>query len=146
MADELPGGDEITVGDITGSQGVAIGRNAQTRVTGHNVSGDVRIDSGQLRSALEELYDALGDAELSRNQRIDVQTATGNALKGVTADSVDSDTVTSNLEKVGDTLRQANVAIGEGTAIGENIGRLATLLGPLVGGARIVAGWFGIPL
>lgn len=139
-------GDQINVGDIERSQGVAIGRNTNVEVTGDNISGDVSVDSAELRSALDELYDALADVELSRDQRIEAQTATGNARHGVTDQEVDSETVKSNLQKVGETLKQANVAIDEGTALGESVGRLSALLAPLVGGARVVAGWFGIPL
>jgi hypothetical protein len=125
---------------------VAVGRNAQSRVTGDNTAGGVQIDAGELRNALGELYDALSDTGLSRDQRIEAQTATGSALSGVTDEGVDADTVTSGLERVGETLRQANVAVEEGTTLATSIGRIAALLGPLIGGARVVANLFGIPL
>jgi hypothetical protein len=139
-------GDQITVGDITGSQGIAIGKNASARVTGHNLSGEVRIDPGELRAALGELYDAVGDLDLPREQKITAQTATGTALQGVTDKEVDARTVTSNLERAGEALKQADVAVQQGTSLWEHITRLGDLLGPVVGGARIVLGWFGIPL
>lgn len=78
----------------------------------------------QLRSALEELYDALGKADLPRAKKIGAQTATGNALEGVHHDSVDAEAVTSNLEKVGETLKRANIAVEEGTSRWETVARL----------------------
>jgi hypothetical protein len=136
-------GDQIDVGDISASQGVAIGRGNVVRISGDNAA---RIDASQLRAALDDLYDALGAAELSREQRITAQTATGNARHAAADEGVDAGSVASNLEQVGETLRHAGVAIDEGTALAESVGRLAALLGPLVGGARVVAGWFGLPL
>ncbi len=65
------GGDQINVGNITGAQGTAIGRNAHAEVlTRANISGDARIDSAQLRSALEELYGALAEVDLVSGQNI----------------------------------------------------------------------------
>lgn len=146
MVDRPGDGDSVTVGNITSSQGVAVGRNAQSWVTGDNTTGDVHIDAGELRSALGELYDALGDTGMSRDLRIQAQTAAGNALSGVTDEGVDADTVTSGLDRVGQALRQANVAVEKGTTLATSIGRVAALLGPLIGGARVVANLFGIPL
>lgn len=146
MSDTDAGGDQIEVGNVTNVQGVAIGRNAHAMVTGNNVPGDVQIDSGQLRSALEELYGALAELDLVSSQKITAQMATGNALEAVHDNAMNADTITSNLKRVGETLNQANVVVEEGTSLWNSIARLAPLLGPLVGGARIVAGWFGVPL
>ena len=139
-------GDHINVGDITGSQGVAIGTNATATVTGHNVSGDVRIDSGELRAALDDLYDTLGGLDLPREQKIAAQTATGNAIAGVASETVDAEAVTSNIEKVGEAVQQVGVVIDEGTTLWRQVAHLSSILGPLVGGAKVVAGWFGIPI
>jgi hypothetical protein len=146
MGDRSGDGDSITVGDVTSSQGVAVGRHAQSRVTGDNTAGSVRIVAGELRDALGELYDVLSDSGLSRDQRIEAQTATGSALNGVTDEGVDAQTVTSGLERVGETLRRANVAVEEGTTLATSIARIAALLGPLVGGARVIGNLFGFPL
>src|SRR3712207_8671329 len=62
-------GDNIAVGDVTGSQGIAIGRQASATVTGHNMPSDVKIDAGQLRATLEGLYDSLGQTDLPREDR-----------------------------------------------------------------------------
>src|SRR4051794_11151637 len=146
MGDRPGGGDNITVGNITSSQGVAIGVNAQSRVTGDNSARSVQVNAGELRDALGQLYDALGDAGLSRDQRIEAQTATGSARSGVTDEVVNADTVTSGLKRVGETLRQANVAVEEGTTLATSIGRVAALLGPLIGGAPGGASFLRSPL
>ncbi|WP_033294532.1 hypothetical protein [Amycolatopsis jejuensis] len=146
MEDGRGNGDNITVGDITSAQGVAVGRNASAKVTGNNITGASDVDADALRAALNDLYDALADADLSRDQRIEAQTATGNALGGVTEETVDGPAVTSGLEKVGDTLRKANVTVEEGTKLAQSMGRIAAALGPLVGGAQVVANLLGIPL
>ena len=73
-------GDQITVGDVINAQGVAIGRNASARVIGNNILGDVKIDATELRSALEDLFDALNQAALPRDKTRSAQTAAGNAL------------------------------------------------------------------
>jgi hypothetical protein len=137
-------GDEFNVGPITGAQGVAIGTNASAIVTGQNVSGDVRIDADELRAALDDLYDAIEGLDLPRDERIAVQTAAGSAIAGVSRQEVNAETVTSNVETVGHALQQADTVIQQGTSLWEHVTRLASLLGPFVGGAQVVAGWFGI--
>jgi hypothetical protein len=146
MADQRPDGDNITVGNISRSQGIAIGRNATTTVTGHNISGDVKIDPRELRTALGELWDALGQAPLPRERLRSAQTAAGNALDAVTDNEVKSDTVVENVKKIGETLKEANAVMQEGSTLWQSVQKLAPLLGPIVGGARVVAGWFGMPL
>jgi multidrug resistance efflux pump len=106
----------------------------------------VRIDSTQLRSALEELHAALAEANLQPEAKIRAQTAASRALEGVGEKSVDADGVSANLQKVGETLKQANVALEEGTSLWASVMNLAKLLGPVVGGAGVVAAWFGLPL
>jgi hypothetical protein len=137
-------GDNITVGDIAGSQGIAIGRQARASVTGHNMPSDVKIDAGELRATLEGLYDSLDQSELPRDKTRSAQTAAGNALDAVSEDEVRSETVVENVKKVGETIKQANVAVREGSTLWQNVNKLAQLIGPLVGGARVVTAWFGI--
>lgn len=145
MTEQRNGGN-ITVGNISGSQGIAIGPHASARVTGHNLAGDVKIDAKELRATLESLYDALGQAQLPRDQMRSAQTAAGNALEAVKDDEVQSETIVQHVQKIGETLKQANVAVQEGSSLWESVQKLAPLLGPLVGGMRVVAGWFGVPL
>jgi hypothetical protein len=146
MDDERNSGDQINIGDIINVQGLAIGRNASAQVTGNNISGDVKIDAKELRSALEDLYDALDQGGLPRDKTSSVQTAAGTALGAVTEKEVKSDIVVENVKKIGETIKQANVAVQEGTSLWQSVQKLAPLVGPLVGGARIVLAWFGLPL
>jgi hypothetical protein len=145
-ADEPRRGDSFTVGDITNAQGVAIGTNATAIVTGNNVSGNTKIDPEQMRSALNALYDELGNAGLPKDKTRSVQTAAGNAIEAVGDKEVKSNVIADNVNKIGETIKEANVAVKEGSSLWNSIKSLAPLLGPLVGGAHIVAGWFGLPL
>jgi hypothetical protein len=122
-------------------------------VVGWNVSGDIGIDSAQLRSlleqvsdALEQLSDALAEVRLTTNQKGATQSATHHATEALQDRIVNADTVESSLKRVGETLSQANVVMEEETPLWNSIARLARLLGPLVGGPGIVASWFGIAL
>ncbi len=139
-------GDSIQVGNITQAQGVAIGRGARASVTGHNVAQGAQLDPTALRSALQELFAALGQTGLPADKAIGTQTAVGKALEGVQDDQVQADTVVPNLERAGELLKQAKVAVDEGSSLWESVMKLGAVLGPAVGGARVVAGWFGIPI
>jgi hypothetical protein len=143
QGDEV-GGDKISVGNITGSQGIAIGRNARARVTGSSISSEAVIDAQQLRSALEELWDAISQSQLPHDQKRSATSAASNAIEGVADDEVDGDTVLVNVKRIGETLQQANTVVEQGSSLWQRVQGLAALLGPLVGGARIVAGWFGV--
>jgi hypothetical protein len=144
MNDKTDGGDSISVGDIRSAQGVAIGRHATASVTGHNLASDV-LDPTQLKTVLEGLYDALGKAQLPRDHTREAQTAAGNAIAAVNDKEFKPDSVVGSVKKIADTLKQADVAVKEGTSLWESVQKLATLIGPLVGGARVVAAWFGVP-
>ncbi len=145
-ANEPDRGDSITVGDITSAQGIAIGKNATATVTGDNVAGHVKVDPEQMRAALASLFDELARAGLPKDKARTAQTAAGNAIDAVGNKEVRSNVVADNVKKIGDTIKEANVAIKEGSSLWDSIKGLAPLLGPLVGGAHIVAGWFGLPL
>jgi hypothetical protein len=104
------------------------------------------LDTRELRTALEELWDALGQAPLPRERLRSAQTAAGNALDAVTDNEVKSDTVVENVKKIGETLKEANAVMQEGSTLWQSVQKLAPQLGPIVGGVRVVAGWFGMPL
>ena len=120
--------------------------DVRATVTGHNLSRDVKVDAQQLRTALEELYDALGQAQLPRDQVRRMQTTAGNAIDGVKDNEVKAETVVQNVQKIGETLKQANTVVEQGSSLWQSVQKLAPLLGPLVGGAKIVAAWFGVSL
>jgi hypothetical protein len=136
-------GNYMTGGTIHGPQVNTVGSQPTASVTVHNMSSSVKIDAGELRTALEELYDSLDQIELPRATTRSAQTATGNALDAVSEDEVKSETVVENVKKVGDSLKQANMAVREGSAMWQNVQELARLVGPLVaGGTGEVASWF----
>ncbi len=140
------GGDNIRVGNISGSQGVAIGHNASVSVTSSRMSSVTKINLQELRAVLEELWDALDTAQLQREQKRITQTAASNALDSVEGEESQSTIVIENVKKIGDTIRQTNVIVEEGSDLWQSVLKLIHLVGPLVGGARTVAGWFGISL
>lgn len=149
--DRIVHGDEVrgpktTVGNITGSQGIAIGTNASAVVTSSSIGGEMKIDPQELRTALQELYTALTQAQLPVDKTISAQSAVANALGDVKDDQVDGKSVAQNVQQVGETLKQANTVVEQGSSLWQSVQKLAPLLGPMVGGARIVAQWFGIPL
>jgi hypothetical protein len=92
------------------------------------------------------MYTSLSQANMPRDKMISTQTAVGKALEGVKDDEVQAEIVVSHIQTVGEVLKQANVTVQEGSSLWQSVQKLATLLGPLVGGARIVAGWFGVLL
>lgn len=146
MSTQSNDGDNITVGNVSAAQGIAIGRQATARVVGHNISSDIKLDAGALRSALEQLKHALDDVGVPADKRRDSQTLASEALEAVKDHEVNPDQLVENLKKIGEKLKQANVAVQEGSTLWESVKKLAPLLGPLVGGARVVAAWFGVPL
>lgn len=140
------GGDQISVGNITNAQGVAIGRSARATVMGSTIQAGATIDAGQLKAALQDLWQAIGQSQLPTEQQITAQTAAGNALGGVKDDTVDGDSVVDHVKKAGEALQGANTVIEQGSSLWASVQKLAPLLGPLVGGARVVATWFGIAM
>jgi hypothetical protein len=145
MNDKPDGGDSISVGNITGAQGVAIGRQATANVTGHNIASDA-LDRNQLKTILEGLLDALGDPQLPRDHTCAAQAAAGKAITAANDKESKPDSIVGGVKEIGDTLKQADIAVKEGTSLWESVQKLASLIGPLVGGARVVAAWFGIPV
>jgi hypothetical protein len=145
MVDQPTPGSLHVAGPVSG-QGIAIGHQASAVVKGSSFAGDGTINATQLRETLEQLYDALGETGLPRDQVRKAQTAAGNALDGVSDDEVQADTVVQQVQKVAETLKEANVVVERGSSLWESVQKLAPLLGPLVGGARLVSAWFGIPL
>ena len=47
---------------------------------------------------------------------------------------------------VGDVVKQTQSTIHVDTSLWNSIQKLAPLVGPLVGGARVVGAWFGVPI
>jgi hypothetical protein len=143
MNDKPDGGDSISVGNITGAQGVVIGRQATANVTSHNIASGF-LDRNQLKTILEGLLDALGEAQLPRDHTRAAQAAAGRVITAANEKESEPDSIVGGVKEIADTLKQTDIAVKEGTSLWESVQKLASLVGPLVGGARVVAAWFGI--
>ena len=123
-------------------------RGSQIAFGGGQVNAEAgAVDPQALMAVLAELQAAIGELKLPPSDRLVAQTAAGNAaLDGVKDGQVDVDVVKQNVERIGTTLKSANTAIQEGSTLWASVQKLASVLGPLVGGARVVAAWFGVPL
>ena len=144
--------EEVLMGDryeISGQVG-AVGPHAQA--TGNTFTqirydAAAAIDPTALKAALSDLYGAIGEAGLPKDRAISAQTAVGTALEnGVQGNEIKPDAVVTNIEKVGSILKQANVVAQQGSSLWDSVRKLAPIVGPLVGGAHVVASWFGVPL
>ena len=143
---EQTGGDHIEIGNIERSQGVAIGRGAHAYIQGNLVEGArPEIDVVALQAALQQLYVALGNADIAMPAKIAAQTATGNALsEGVQDGAVNVDPLVGHLKKVGETMTQAKVVVEQGSSLWASIQQVAANIAPLVeGGAMVAAAWLG---
>lgn len=145
MSDRRNVGDSIEVGDITQSQGIAIGREAYSEVSGNVVVGTANyLEVDELKRVLEDLYESLD--QLPLDMRIRSQMATGTALSlGIEDGKAKPDVLVRQLQVVGDTIKQTNVMVEEGSSLWNNVRTLSTIVAPVVtGGARVVAAWFGV--
>lgn len=124
----------------------AIGEGARGNVFGStsiNSGAAQRVNVRDLRDALNELYESLGGAGLSQETKRRSQTAVGNALDaGIEGDEVRPESLVTHVKQVGATLKEANVVIEEGTSLWENAMKVASIVGPIVGGATQVLQWF----
>src|SRR3712207_3403006 len=101
-------GDQITVGDISHAQGVAVGRGARAHVRGSIISDAAKeVDAEAMRAALRELHAALGQANLPADTAIAAQTAAGTALiQGVKDGEVQPEPVVTQVQQIGETLKR----------------------------------------
>ena len=138
-------GDSINIGDISSSRGIAVGRGAKAHVTEAATSSMGAADMVALRGALEKLYEALSEEPLPPRTRIASQTVVGTAIASA-EESAPSNAreLPRQIETIGNTLQAAGVTVRHGTSLWKSIKDLASAMGPIVGGASVVAGWFGL--
>lgn len=138
------GGWHISVGGDVG----AIGPNAQGTVNKQTYNmGSQPIDMKVFLESLEELYTVLGSANLPRRALMDAQGAVNQTVKVVEQKEVQPNAVADQLKQIGSTLQQANTTIQQGSQLAASVEKIAKIAAPFLGvGARVVAGWFGIPL
>jgi hypothetical protein len=135
-------------GTIKGVQNVVIGQGGSINITG-NVSQEVgsTVDLAALKSSLMEVYELLGNSRLPLKQRMALQLATGRVAELAEKDEPGAEELAEQIKLMGETFQNTGEAIEVGSQLGRTILKIAKIVGPLVGGgARLVAGWFGLPL
>lgn len=138
-------GDIHILAPITGGV-VGIGHGGN--ISANNISQGTRLslDRATLKASLQELFGELGSAGLPAQVQMEAQTATGQAAQQVEAPTLQVAALAQHLQHVGQSLQQAKVAVEKGSRLATAVLKIAHILGPVVGGPQIVAGWFGLPL
>ena len=147
---ETPPAGSTTVGNIQSSQVGAIGTGATGIVSGTlivNADAVSQINGAELKSALNDLYLALGqdvpDIDTVRKTQGDANAA----IEKIKAGKVeDAEGLAGKVKSIGDTLKQTNTTVEEGSKLWTSIKKVAEAIGPVVGGALTVAKWFAIVL
>ncbi len=109
--------------------------------------GKPTIEVDELKKTLLELHKSLESAPLPEDTKVDAQVAASQARKAADRQDVKADELVGHIKEVGDTLQAAGVTIKQGSQVASSVLRIASIVGPLVvGGAKVVAAWFGLPL
>jgi hypothetical protein len=142
------GGDHIHIDGSVKGQGIAIGREANAQASGNVYQeGNVTIDRAALKSNLMELYEQLGVSALPLKQKMALQLAIGRAAELTEREEIQAEALAEGVRQIGETFERTGEAIEAGSQVGRTILKIVGIVGPLVaGGARIAAGWFGLPL
>jgi hypothetical protein len=143
-----PGGDYIRIDGPVKGQGIAIGREASAQAN-NNVyqEGNVTIDRAALKNNLMELYEQLGASALPVKQKMALQLAIGRAAELAEREETQAEALAEGVRQIGETFERTGEAIEAGSQVGRTLLKIVGIVGPLVaGGARIAAGWFGLPL
>ena len=145
---QQPGdGDLIFNGTINQGQGFSIGQGSSVHLT---VAGNLsqvapKVDLEALKESLTELYQLLGEASLPVENKMRLQTLTGQTVEITEQKQPDASVLTAHIKQLGETFQSAGETIEEGATVGKSILKIASLVGPwVVGGARVVAAWFGL--
>ncbi len=145
-----PTGDSTTVGNIQNSQVGAIGTNAQGTVSGTlilNAAAVSQINGIELKNALNDLYSALGqdvpNVDVARKTQADANAAIETIKDGKIEDA---EGMAGKVKAIGDTLKETNTTVEQGSKLWKSIKKVAETIGPLVGDAFTVAKWFAIIL
>ncbi len=129
------------------TSGIAhIGHKGKIQASNVSLGAPLPLDSAALKANLQELFGALSSAGLPMQTQMEAQTATGLAAQQAEAPAPQMDALAQHLQRAGQSLQRANVALVEGSQLAAAVVKLAHTLGPVVGGARIVASWFGLHL
>ena len=142
------GNFNISVGTSFSGENMAIGHISQANQTKTLYqNGQPTIDLESLKSSLVELYGHLQSAGLPPDAQMEAQAAAYQSKKILGDKEPQSEALATNIKKIGDSLKDANVTIEHGSQLASTVVKMATNLGPIVvGGAKVVAAWFGVPL
>jgi hypothetical protein len=146
---QQPGeGNVVISGTINQGQGFSIGPGSSVHMTvigNLSQKADSSVDLGALKESLTDLYQLLAAASLPVENKMKLQTLTGQAVELTEQEQPDAGALTAQIKQLGETFQSAGETIAEGATVGKSILMIARLVGPLVaGGARVVAAWFGL--
>lgn len=135
----------IHTGDVHGSQVFIGDHNQVTMGPPALVSGKPAIDVEELKKTLIELNKSLD--VLPEARRIDAQHASNKARLSLDDDQPKPQETVKQIQNIGEALRATGTAVKQGSQLATAVLKLAGIVGPLVvGGAKVVAAWFGIHL
>ena len=135
-------GGSVTGGDFTIGHG-----NVVHIVKSAYEDGKPTINVDDLKKTLLELHKSLEAAALPDDAKVDAQVAASQARKAVDQQDGKTEELVNHIKEAGDALQSAGATIERGSQVAGSVLRIATIVGPLVaGGAKVVAGWFGLPL
>lgn len=141
-------GDLIFNGTIRQGQGFSIGQGSSARLTViGNLSQEAMssIDLAKLKESLTELYQHLAEAPLPVENKMKLQTLTGQAVAASSQAQPDVEALAGQIKQLGEAFRSTGETLAEAATIKTSLLKIAGLVGPLVtGGARVVASWFGL--
>ena len=122
---------------------VSIGHQGHIEV----ISGAPPIDREALKGGLEELYTNLAGLGLPTPMLREVQRATDRAAEMAEQQSARSDELAGQIKEIAEALKRSGGKAEQGSSVARSIARIAGVLAPVVvGGAHVVAAWFGLPL
>jgi hypothetical protein len=139
--------DSINFSNIqTSGPMVSIGYGTKIHANHSNVHTAAQVDTAALKASLWELFRVLSRADLPTPAYMDVVTATGLATQKAKGDSPNVEELAGYLQQVGQALQKAQVVVEKVPQLAAVVTKIAQVLGPVVGGTKVVAGWFGLPL
>ncbi len=134
-------------GQVSAEENIMIGVGNLNRITNNNGPSLLPIDLETLKKSLVELYGHLPSAGLPAETQMELQASIYQSKKLLEGKEPPNEEVANTVKKIGESLQQANVAIEHGSQLASTVVKMAAILGPVVvGGAKVVASWFGVPL
>ena len=139
------GNIHIDRGSIIGGV-VSVGHGSEIHASDVSVNTSIQVDTAALKASLQELFNVLRIADLPMQTQMDALTATGLAKQQADGAAPNFEEMAGHVQQVGQTLQKAHVVVEKVPQRAAAVMRIAHVLGPVFGGAKVVAGWFGFPL